>query len=132
MITELQSATVHVSDQDRAIAFYTDVLGFRLEQDNPMSDGVRWVAVTPPRGGAALILAKGFGGWSKDKVGRFTGLVLAVDSMYDTAHALKERGVRFDMEPEQQMWGMQAVIADPDGNTMVLHSMEGIDFGDVA
>ncbi len=53
MITTLESATVHVSDQDRALDFYTGTLGFRMERDAPMAGGMRWLAVTPPGGGAA-------------------------------------------------------------------------------
>ncbi len=49
MIKELQSATVHVSDQDAAKAFYTEKLGFRVDRDDPMEQGgARWLAVTPP------------------------------------------------------------------------------------
>ena len=82
-------------------------------------------AVGSPAGGAAIILARGYGGWAPEKVGSFTGLVLNVENMRATCEELRERGVRFDLEPEQQPWGMQAVIKDPDGNTFVLRSFEG-------
>ncbi len=59
-----------------------------------------------------MILAKGFGSWEPEKVGSFTGLVLNVEDMAATCAALRDAGVRFDLEPEQQAWGMQAVIAD--------------------
>lgn len=47
---------VPVADQDAAIAFYTDTLGFDLVADIPFGDGERWVEVAPPDGGTALVL----------------------------------------------------------------------------
>ena len=65
---------VPVSDQDEAIAFYTQVLGFALTADAPFGEGSRWVEVTPPGGGTALALVPPQGG--DYQPGRLTGIAL--------------------------------------------------------
>ena len=47
-ITQVGRVMVLVSDQDRAIAFYVEKLGFELRADVPFGDGDRWVEVAPP------------------------------------------------------------------------------------
>ena len=46
-ITQVGTVIVPVSDQDRAIEFYTQTLGFELRTDTPYGDGDRWVDVAP-------------------------------------------------------------------------------------
>jgi catechol 2,3-dioxygenase-like lactoylglutathione lyase family enzyme len=86
---------VPVADQDRAIAFYTDTLGFSLTADVPFGDGDRWVEVSPPGGGAAIALVP-----SRDEyaAGRMTGIALdSTDPKADHA-ALTATGVDVDAE----------------------------------
>ncbi|MBV8993065.1 MAG: VOC family protein [Pseudonocardiales bacterium] len=84
-----------VSDQDAAIDFYTQTLGFSLVADVPFGDGERWVEVAPPGGGAALALVPPRGGYQP---GRMTGIAL-VSSDPRADHAeLKKRGVDVDEE----------------------------------
>ena len=49
-ITHIGRTTIYVDDQDRAKAFYTDVLGFELVIDMPMGDPgtARWIEIRPP------------------------------------------------------------------------------------
>ena len=47
-ITQLGRVMVPVADQDTAIAFYTEKLGFSLTADVPFGEGDRWVEVAPP------------------------------------------------------------------------------------
>ncbi len=54
-ITQLGAVIIPVSDQDRALAFYLDKLGFEKRADIPFGRGERWVEVAPP--GAATTLA---------------------------------------------------------------------------
>jgi catechol 2,3-dioxygenase-like lactoylglutathione lyase family enzyme len=54
-IAQVGTVIVPVSDQDRAIAFYRDKLGFEQRTDIPFGDGDRWVEVAPP--GAATTIA---------------------------------------------------------------------------
>jgi catechol 2,3-dioxygenase-like lactoylglutathione lyase family enzyme len=86
---------VPVSDQDTAIAFYTEKLGFSLVSDTPFGDGERWVEVAPPGGGTALALVPPRGEY---QTGRMTGIALSsADPRADHAE-LKEKDVDVDGE----------------------------------
>ena len=94
-ITQVGRVMVPVSDQDAAIAFYTETLGFLLVADVPFGDGERWVEVAPPGGGAALALVAPRGEYQP---GRMTGIALvSFDPRADHAE-LKKRGVDVDEE----------------------------------
>src|SRR5438270_10803756 len=56
-ITRVGRVLVPVADQDDAIQFYTDALGFSVTADVPFGEGDRWVEVTPAGGGASLALS---------------------------------------------------------------------------
>ena len=56
-IKQLGRVMIPVADQDTAIAFYSEKLGFSLTADVPFGDGDRWVEVSPPRGGATVSAA---------------------------------------------------------------------------
>ena len=72
-ITQVGRVLVPVQDQDAAIAFYTNTLGFLLTADVPFGDGDRWVEVAPPGGGAAIALVPPQGEYQP---GRLTGIAL--------------------------------------------------------
>ena len=92
-ITQLGRVMVPVADQDAAIAFYTDKLGFSLAADVPYGDGDRWVEVAPPGGGAALALVPPRGDYQP---GRMTGIALeSADPRADRGQ-LEAKGVDFD------------------------------------
>ena len=86
---------VPVADQDAAIAFYTETLGFELVADVPFGDGDRWVEVAPSGGGAALALVP-----SRDnyEAGRTTGIALATTDARAVHAELKGKGVDVDAE----------------------------------
>jgi catechol 2,3-dioxygenase-like lactoylglutathione lyase family enzyme len=43
MIVHVQFVSIPTTDQDRALAFYTEKLGFKLVTDQPFSDTQRWI-----------------------------------------------------------------------------------------
>ena len=73
-VTRIGRVLVPVADQDEAIAFYTQVLGFTLTADMAIRAGCRWVEVTPPGGGAAVALVPPQGDYQP---GRMTGISLS-------------------------------------------------------
>jgi catechol 2,3-dioxygenase-like lactoylglutathione lyase family enzyme len=90
---------VPVSDQDAAIAFYTDKLGFTLTADVPYGEGDRWVEVAPPGGGTALALVPPQGDYQP---GRMTGVAFESSDVQADHRDLKDKGVDVD---EQTMGG---------------------------
>jgi lactoylglutathione lyase len=123
-ITNISIATVYVSDQDKAVDFYVNKLGFDKARDEHFGYGddpnLRWIEVVPPGAETRIVLAKGFGGWSEDKLGQSTGLAFNTTDTYATCEQLKARGVEFTEDPNPQPWGIQAQIKDQDGNGIVL------------
>jgi catechol 2,3-dioxygenase-like lactoylglutathione lyase family enzyme len=94
-ITQIGRVMVPVSDQDKAIEFYTKKLGFTLAADVPFGNGDRWVEVAPPGGGTALALVPSQGHY---EAGRVLGVALtSADPRADHAE-LRENGVDVDVD----------------------------------
>jgi lactoylglutathione lyase len=118
-ITKVGRVMVPVGDQDAAIAFYTDTLGFELVADVPFGEGERWVEVAPPGGGAALALVPPRGDY---QAGRMTGIALETTDARAAREELKGKGVDVDAE---LMGGDGTVPAlfffrDHDANTLMI------------
>jgi catechol 2,3-dioxygenase-like lactoylglutathione lyase family enzyme len=118
-ITQVGRVMVPVADQDAAIGFYRDVLGFSVTADAPYGDGDRWVEVVPPRGGAALALVPPQGDYQP---GRMTGIALDSSDPRSDHAELRRQGVDVD---DQLMGGDGTVpllffFRDQDGNTLMV------------
>ncbi len=114
MFTKISTVSVGVSNQDKALDFYVNTLGFEKIQDQPMSETERWLEVAPE--GAQTHLMLGLRGqMGGDKAG-FTGFILDTDNIEATCETLKARGVTLTKEPSTQHWGKWAQFTDPDGN----------------
>jgi catechol 2,3-dioxygenase-like lactoylglutathione lyase family enzyme len=94
-ITQLGTVMVPVSDQDRALDFYVDKLGFEKRTDIPYGEGDRWLEVSPPGAATTIALVPPRAG---DPTGIETRVGLTTEDV-DTDHAnLRERGVDVDAE----------------------------------
>jgi len=92
-LTQIGRVIVPVADQDAAIAFYVDKLGFTLVADLPFGDGERWVEVAPPNGGAALALVPATDNYP---TGRMTGVALGSSDPRSDHEELGASGVDVD------------------------------------
>lgn len=120
MIVSVKFVSVPTSDQDRALAFYTEKLGFRLITDQPFGPGRRWIELGIGHSDTRFVLFTSPG--DEDKIGgRFSG-ALACDDVEATHRQLTERGVEFEAAPTRAPWGMFAVMLDSEGNRFVLSS----------
>ena len=112
-ISDVRTIGVTVRDQDDALAFYVDALGFEARLDAPISPTIRWIEVAPPGGrtSLALNLPQDDGDGAGDTGIRFT----VPDAVAEHA-ALRQRGVavgdllRWDDVPPM------FTFDDPDGN----------------
>lgn len=92
-ITQVGTIIVPVSDQDAAIAFYTEKLGFEKRSDTPFGNGDRWVEVGPVGHTTTIALMPPQEG---EQVGIATRVAFSTTDV-DADHAkLKERGVDVD------------------------------------
>lgn len=115
MMTYLHSTTVAVTDADKALAFYVDMLGWEKREDQPMGED-RWLTVGIP--GAQTTLALGSGMMAGDlKPGGFTGISIITDDIDGDYERLRAAGVEFTQPIEAMPWGTRATwFKDPDGN----------------
>jgi len=120
MIKSMKLVGVPVSDQQRALDFFTGKLGFRVITDQPFDDTQRWIELGVGRNGTAIALFTP--PEHKDRVGTFTGISFVADDVKATCRELKAKGVVFTQEPVEADWGTFATFKDPDGNTFVLGS----------
>jgi catechol 2,3-dioxygenase-like lactoylglutathione lyase family enzyme len=114
-IQEVRTVGVPVTDQDRALAFYTDVLGFETKMDFRFGAGERWVEVAPPGGSTTIALMQS----EPDGVGVNTQVRLQSEDAGADHATLLAHGVDADRELIQypvQMFSFR----DPDGNRLVI------------
>ena len=118
-VNEIASVVVPVTDQDRALAFYRDTLGFVTRQDAAPGGEFRWLEVAPEGSGTTLALVPPRGGmWQQ--VGIDTRIILVSDDLAADHRMLHERGVDADAEILRLGPGVPAMFRfrDPDGNTL--------------
>ncbi|MDO1560090.1 VOC family protein [Brevundimonas sp. 2R-24] len=120
MINRLKFASIPTHDQDAALRFWVDKVGFRVITDQPMGGGKRWIELGIGNAETRIVLFTPEG--HEDRVGSFFNGSFACDDVEHTWRKLSERGVEFEGPPQKQPWGTFATFRDPDGNTFVLSS----------
>jgi catechol 2,3-dioxygenase-like lactoylglutathione lyase family enzyme len=116
--TGVKYLTLFVSDQDRALDFYTNVLGFEKRVDNPAPGGERFIGVALPGEQFLLILWPGTPGQPVQSATPHVGacVIGSTDCRADFAR-LRAVGVPFEeSEPVEAPYGIRATAIDPDGN----------------
>ena len=120
MITQIKLVGVCVSNQEEALDFYTNKLGFEVIANEPMQPGVRWIEVAPP--GAETHLALFTPPGLEERIGTFSQIVFRCTDIHATYEEVHKRGVEFTSLPIEQPGGVMAQFVDPDGNIFVLRS----------
>ncbi len=120
MIKGIKFLGIPVSDQDRALAFYTEKLGFTVSTDQPFDGTQRWIELAIPGAETSIVLFTPKG--QEDRIGTFVNTSLWTNDVEGTYAELKAQGVEFNGPPAKEPWGTFCIFKDPDGNSFVLAS----------
>jgi catechol 2,3-dioxygenase-like lactoylglutathione lyase family enzyme len=118
MITHLKFVGIPTRDQDAALAFYTEKLGFKVVTDQPMGPAQRWIELRVGTSDSRVVLFTPDG--HADRIGSFFNGAFACDNVEKTYEELSARGVEFTGPPKKEPWGTFATFKDPDGNQFVM------------
>ncbi|KPA54210.1 VOC family protein [Photobacterium lucens] len=115
-ISRVDTVSIPVSDQNQALKFYRDALGFELIRDHSTNNHKRWLQLAPRGAETTISLVMPFGGM---EAGTVQGLVVQTDDIQSTYNELKQRGVLLS-SIVNLVGGKFATFNDPDGNGWVL------------
>lgn len=126
-ILAITHVPIVVPDQDEALAWYVDKLGFVVREDHTDPEhGYRWLTVAPERSsGAHFILMTPQEAGDEKRIGANGMSVLASDDVAGDCAAFAKKGVKMIDGPSQVGWGMTAIIADRYGNRYYLVQAPG-------
>ena len=130
MIKRQSHSTIFVTDQDEALEFYRDKLGFEVRTDLPMSDegDVRWLTLSPKGQPdleiilAPLVAGPMFDAEQAEQIKRLVrngalGIgVFETDDINGDYERLSKQGVEFVSPPEEKFYGIEAIVKDNSGN----------------
>lgn len=124
MIKKITHITLFVLDQEEALRFYTEKLGFKVHTDADFED-MRWLTLTlPGQNDLELVLMLAETEDEEDLVGNQAGtkplLSLQTDDCIKEYEKLKQLGVNFIDKPEVKPWGSSCSMQDLYGNIIYL------------
>jgi predicted enzyme related to lactoylglutathione lyase len=125
LLKHIVYGAVFVSDQDRALEFYTNVLGLEKRLDAPTGDGPRFLTVGVTGQDVSLVLWPGTPGQGQPVRGLVPAqFTIETDDCRAAFDMLKARGVKFEpAEIIEQPWGLIARFRDVDGNVLQLREL---------
>jgi catechol 2,3-dioxygenase-like lactoylglutathione lyase family enzyme len=120
MTLRVDKVSIPVRDQEKALRFYRDVLGFEVTTDTPFGEGQRWLELRAPGQDIAIVLFTAPG--HESRIGTFQHVLFTAPDVQAAYEAMKAKGVVFTLAPKREPWGISAVFQDVDGNSFSLAS----------
>ncbi|HEY5848176.1 MAG TPA: VOC family protein [Microlunatus sp.] len=115
-ITDVRTVAVTVQDQDRALDFYVDTLGFEKRLDAPISPTMRWIEVAPPGAGTSIALNANDPDDDSARPGSDTGIRFVVPDAEVEHASMRSRGVTVSDIISWDGVPPMYTVDDPDGN----------------
>jgi predicted enzyme related to lactoylglutathione lyase len=127
----IKLTSVSIDDYDKALKFYTEVMGLEKKRDIPLGDGARWITVVSPEepDGTELLLEPN----SEYPAMKALKEALVSDGIPFTAfevrdvqaqyERMKNLGVEFTMEPTNMGMSTVAVLNDTCGNLIQIYQL---------
>jgi catechol 2,3-dioxygenase-like lactoylglutathione lyase family enzyme len=115
-IDKISTITIAVADQDEALRWFTEKLGFEVRMDIK-APGLRWLTVAPSKQTEVEFL---LASWFPERVGKNATWVAATEDCRGAFDELKARGVEFLGPPAERPYGIEAVFRDLCGNHYAL------------
>jgi catechol 2,3-dioxygenase-like lactoylglutathione lyase family enzyme len=127
----IKLTSVSIDDYDKALKFYTEVMGFQLKRDMPLGDGARWITVVSPDepDGVELLLEPNAGYPAmkalKESLVRdgIPYTAFQVDNIQEEYERMSKLGVQFTMEPTNMGMTTVSILDDTCGNLIQIYQM---------
>lgn len=128
---KIKLASVPIDDYDKALKFYTQVMGFQLKRDMPLGDGARWITVVSLQepDGVELLLEPNSNYPAmkalKESLVRdgIPYTAFQVDDIQEEYERMQTLGVEFTMEPTNMGMTTAAVLNDTCGNLIQIYQI---------
>jgi catechol 2,3-dioxygenase-like lactoylglutathione lyase family enzyme len=130
---KIKLTSVSINDYDKALHFYTDILGFEKKRDIPLGNGDRWITVVSPQepDGTELLLEPNaeYPAMKALKEALVADSIpftaFEVDDIYEEYARLRQLGVAFTMEPTNMGMSIIAILDDTCGNLIQIYQITG-------
>ena len=94
MIKQIKFVSIPVADQNRALDFYTDKLGFTIITDQPFDEKQRWIELRVPKAETRVVLFTTEG--EEKRIGTMMNMSFSCEDIEQTYAEMKKRGVEFE------------------------------------
>jgi lactoylglutathione lyase len=118
MISKIATVAVYTDNQQEALTFWTEKVGFVVHANHQMTPEASWLEVGPADAQTCLVIYPKamMPNWQEQKA----AIVFLCDDIDKTYQQMSANGVKFLEEPKKMQWGSYARFQDPDGNEFLL------------
>lgn len=119
MEMKIEVVFLGVTDPEQSKAFYVDKIGFHADHDHTVTEGLRFIQLTPPGSACSIAFGEGI---TDAKPGASRDLMMVIEDADSARKELKARGVDVS-DIDDQQWGRFIRFSDPDGNSWALQQL---------